>query len=190
MLPFPVSMVLEGEGLSETVFDVYLNRSGINSIEAPRAPVRVITGGSLRLRFLNRGAPIHITISSPNIGTFSSFFHENLYVVDETLLSIPIREDCHEGFFDIEIVSGYGVMKNSFRAEVYSEKKPDAVRRPAEVPIQPVAHGRPHPLMAAMGIALILYCIWLFLKIDIFNTASFLVLIIGAVYTWYRQGQH
>jgi hypothetical protein len=176
MLPLSVSAVLQGKGSDDDVFDLYLNRSGINSIEAPRAPVRVRAGGTLRLRFLNRGSPIHITVVSSNIGTFSPFFHENLYVVDETLLTIPIREDCHEGFFDIEVISGYGVMKNSFRVEVYAEKSPEPAKRSAEPPLHPVAHGRPHPLMATMGIALIL------------NTASFLVLIIGAVYTWYRQG--
>lgn len=189
MSPSSASAVFEGENRTDPEYELYLNRSGINSIEAPRAQVRVRAGGTLRLRFLNRGAPIHITVSSSNIGTFSPFFHENLYVVDETLLAIPIRDDSHEGFFDIEVVSGYGVMKNSFRVEVYTQKAPEALRRAAETPVlQPVAHGRPHPLMATMGIALILYSAWLFLKIDILNTASFLVLIIGAVYTWYRQG--
>ncbi|OPY37476.1 MAG: hypothetical protein A4E35_01392 [Methanoregula sp. PtaU1.Bin051] len=190
MFPLSVAAILMGDGEDDGSFDIYLNRSGINSIEAPRAPVRVRIGGMLRLRFLNRGSPVHITISSPNIGTFSPFFHENLYVVDETLLTIPIREDSHEGFFDIEITSGYGVMKNSFRVEVYKRKIPEPAKRPAEPPLQPVAHGRPHPLMTAMGIALILYCAWLYLKIDILNTASFLALIIGAVYTWYRQDSH
>ena len=109
--------------------------------------------------------------------------------MDETLLTIPVRDDCPEGYFDIEIVSGYGVVKNSFRVEVFALGRVDHVQREAETPIQPVAHGRPHPLMAAMGIALILYCGWLFLHIDVLNTASFLVLIIGAVYTWYRQSQ-
>jgi len=56
-----------------------------------------------------------------------------------------------------------------------------------EPPLQPVAHGRPHPLMVMMGIALILYAAWLYFKIDLLNTASFATLIIGAVYTWYRQ---
>lgn len=190
MFPLSVSAAFPGEGTEDNVFDLYLNRSGINSIEAPRAPVRVPVGGTLRLRFLNRGSPIHITISSSNIGTFSPFFHESLYVVDETLLTIPIRDDCHVGFFDIEVISGYGVMKNSFRVEVYAERPPEPAKGPAEPPLQPVAHGRPHPLMTTMGIALILYSGWLYLKIDILNTASFLVLIIGAVYTWYRQGSH
>ncbi len=190
MFPLSVAAIMQGDGADDNIFDLYLNRSGINSIEAPRAPVRVRIGGTLRLRFLNRGSPIHITVSSSNIGTFSPFFHENLYVVDETLLTIPIRADSHEGFFDIEVLSGYGVMKNSFRVEVYARKSPEPARRMAEPPLQPVAHGRPHPLMTSMGIALILYSAWLFLKIDILNTASFLALIIGAVYTWYRQGSH
>lgn len=190
MFPPAVVASLKDEGADDTIYDMYLNRSGINSIEAPRAPVRVRIGGVLRLRFLNRGAPIHITVSSSNIGTFSPFFHENLYVVDETLLTIAIRSDCHEGFFDVDIVSGYGVVKNSFRVEVFSQSRMEPLKRETEPPLQPVAHGRPHPLMAAMGIALILYSGWLFLQIDILNTASFLVLIIGAVYTWYRQGSH
>jgi hypothetical protein len=190
MFQLSVAAILQGDDADDSVFDLYLNRTGINSIEAPRAPVRVRIGGTLRLRFMNRGSPIHITISSSNIGTFSPFFHENLYIVDETLLTIPIRNDSHEGFFDIDIVSGYGVVKNSFRVEVYAKKIPVPVKRVAEPPLQPVAHGRPHPLMISMGIALILYSAWLFLKIDILNTASFLVLIIGAVYTWYRQGSH
>jgi hypothetical protein len=188
MFPLSVSAVLPGQ--ESDVYDLYLNRSGINSIEAPRATVRVRVGGTLRLRFLNRGSPIHITVVSSNIGTFSPFFHENLYVIDETLLAIPIRSDCHEGFFDIEVISGYGVMKNSFRVEVFADRITEPVKKPEPAPLQPVAHGRPHPLMTTMGIALILYIAWLYLKIDLLNTASFLVLIIGAVYTWYRQGSH
>lgn len=190
MFPLSVAAILQEQDPDDTVYDLYLNRSGINSIEAPRASVRVRVGGTLHLRFLNRGAPIHITVSSSNIGTFSPFFHENLYIVDETLLTIAIRDDCHEGFFDIDILSGYGVVKNSFRVEVFSDKKPKPARPEYEPPLQPVAHGRPHPLMAALGVGLVLYCAWLYSKIEILNTASFLVLVIGAVYTWYRQGSH
>lgn len=190
MFALSVSTVLQGESRTDTIYEIYLNRSGINSIEAPRAPVRVQVGGALRLRFLNRGAPLHITISSPNIGTFSPFFHENLYVVDETLLTIPIREDASGGFFDVEVVSGYGVMKNAFRVEVCTKNTTKTAKNDTELPLQPAAHGRPHPLMAAMGIALILYSAWLYMKIDLLNTASFLILIIGAVYTWYRQDPH
>ena len=188
MFPLSVAAVVEAKDAGDDAYEIYLNRSGINSIEAPRAQVRVMAGEQLQLRFLNRGAPVHITVSSSNIGTFSPFFHENLFIVDESLLSIPIRGDALPGFFDIDIISGYGVMKNSFRVEVLAAEALKKVRVEREMPLQPVAHGRPHPLMAAMGIALILYSAWLYLKIDILNSASFLVLIVGAVYTWYRQG--
>ena len=56
-----------------------------------------------------------------------------------------------------------------------------------EFPLQPVAHGRPHLLMVMMGVALILYTTWLYTKIEFLNIASFIVLIVGALYTWYRQ---
>ena len=188
MFPLSVAAVLPGQDAGGETFEIYLNRSGINSIEAPRAPVRVRAGGQLRLRFLNRGAPVHITVSSSNIGTYSPFFHENLYVVDDSILTIPIRSDSHPGFFDIDVISGYGVVKNSFKVEVFTGESSLKTRAAREVPLQPVAHGMPHPLMAAMGIALILYSAWLYSKIELLNIASFLVLIIGAVYTWYRQG--
>jgi hypothetical protein len=78
-------------------------------------------------------------------------------------------------------------MRAAFRVDV----KPGALRPASEKirepPMQPVAHGRPHLLMVMMGIALILYSAWLYTKIDLLNTASFVSLIIGAVYTWYRQ---
>lgn len=167
-------------------YEVYLNRSGINTIDPPREKITVEPGGSLRIRFLNRGAPIHITITAANAGMFTDFFHENMYVVDESVLTIPIRRNNKEGFFDLEIISGYGVLKAQMQVNVMHQ----AAVRPAiteEFPLQPVAHGRPHPLMIMMGIALILYTSWLYTKIEFLNIASFLILIVGALYTWYRQ---
>jgi hypothetical protein len=185
-LPLSIAAVAQGQGADDSAYEVYLNRSGINSIEVPREEVVAETGGILRLKFLNRGSPIHITVTSPNAGMFSPFFHENLYIVDETLFTIPIRADCPAGFFDIEIITGYGVMKASFRVGI-RQAVPLQPSKAGYVPLQPVAHGRPHPLMIMMGIALVFYTAWLYSKIDLLNTASFLVLIIGAVYTWYRQ---
>lgn len=171
---------------SETGYEIHLNRSGINSIEIPREKIIAEPDSSLRIRFLNKGAPIHITISSNNADMFTAFFHENLYVVDESLLTIPIRKDCQPGTFDLEIISGYGVMKAQMQVHVAHIP----VTRPTiqeEYPLQPVAHGRPHFMMISMGIALILYCAWLYTQITFLNIASFIILIVGALYTWYRQ---
>ena len=41
--------------------------------------------------------------------------------------------------------------------------------------------------MIMMGIALVLYSVWLYSNIEFLNIASFIILIIGALYTWYRQ---
>lgn len=186
-LPLPLTMLLSvGAGPNEGGYEVYLNRSGINSIDIPREKVLTEPGAGLILKFLNRGAPIHITITSSNAGMFTDFFHENMYIVDEAALSIPIRKDCLEGAFDLEIIAGYGAVKGLLPVSVVSVQH----MRPKvqeEYPLQPVAHGRPHLLMVTMGIGLILYCAWLYLDIAFLNIASFIILIVGALYTWYRQ---
>jgi len=188
-IPLPFSaLVVAGEIQDKKIVEVYLNRSGINSIEVPRENARAEIGTTLSLKFLNRGAPIHITATASNAGMFTDFFHENLYVVDETLLPIPIRKECQPGFFDIEIIAGYGVMKAALRVDVERPADLDAQTRTKDVPIQPVAHGRPNLMMVMMGIALILYSTWLYTGIAFLNTASFIVLIVGALFTWYRQG--
>ena len=188
-IPLPFSaLVVAGESESKKTVEVYLNRSGINSIEVPRESVHAEIGTTCTINFLNRGAPIHITATASNAGMFTDFFHENLYVVDEIVLPILIRKGCQPGFFDIEIIAGYGVMKASIQVNVNSPADRDAQTRKKEIPIQPVAHGRPHLLMVMMGIALILYSTWLYTGITFLNTAAFVILIIGALFTWYRQG--
>ncbi|MGD1005088.1 MAG: hypothetical protein ABR887_06650 [Methanoregulaceae archaeon] len=187
MFLLSIAMVLQEQNSDDKKYEIFLNRTGINSIEGPKPPVRVEIGGTLKLRFVNRGSPIHITISSSNSGMFSSFFHDNLYIVDETLFSIPIYPDCHEGFFDVEIIAGYGVIKVAFRIDVLHTDR-FMSQKVKEPPLQPVPRGRPHPLMVMMGFSLLLYSAWLYLRLDILNTAAFFTLIIGAIYTWYRQG--
>jgi hypothetical protein len=98
-----------------------------------------------------------------------------------------LRKDIQEGFFILDIIAGYGGIKTSLRVDVIPgiSLRKKAVKE--EVPLQPVAHGRPHLLMIMMGIALILYSASLYTKIEFLNTSSFIILIVGALYTWYRQ---
>lgn len=188
-MTFPVSlpMVVSAVDAGTADYEVLLNKSGINSIDLPREKIQVESGTSLRLRFLNRGAPIHITITTSNAGSFSDFFHENLYIVDESILVIPVRKDSSEGSFDLDIISGYGVMKTQLRIHVIHAPAPPRPTIQEEYPLQPVARGRPHFLMIMMGIALLLYCGWIYTKEEFLNIASFILLIVGALYTWYRQ---
>ena len=186
-LPLSVSMVMSSTtGGTEPGYIIHLNRSGINSIDIPRETITAEIGSTLYLRLLNRGAPIHITINTSNASMYTDFFHENMYVVDEIVLPIPIKKESRDGFFDLEIIAGYGVVKTAMRVSVIPVQR----IRPTvqeEFPLQPVAHGRPHLLMVMMGIALILYSAWLYTDIEILNIVSFTALIIGALYTWYRQ---
>jgi hypothetical protein len=184
-LPFFV-LISAGTGGNDSGFEIYLNRSGINSIDLPRGKIQAVTGNNLQVKFINRGAPIHITITAANAGMFTDFFHENMYVVDESVLTIPVYTDIPEGFFDLEIIAGYGVMKTTAHVDVIHPppKKPIILE---ESPVQPVARGRPHLLMVMMGIALILYTAWLYTVIELLNLSAFIILIVGALYIWYRQ---
>lgn len=183
VLSASISLAAEGD---EPGYEIYLNRSGINSIDLPRGKITAQCGDRLILKFINRGAPIHITVSSSNAAMYTDFFHENLYIVDESILTIPVRKDSDEGSFDLEIIAGYGVVKTTTHIYVVH---PSHIRPTVqeEMPLHPVAHGRPNLLMILMGIALILYTSWLYTDIEFFNIASFILLIVGALYTWYRQ---
>jgi hypothetical protein len=186
-IPLPVMMLWSaGAGSGESGYEIFLNRTGINSIDIPRERVVAEPGTGLLLKFLNRGAPIHITITSSNASMFTEFFHENMYIVDEAVLSIPIRKDCGEGVFELEIIAGYGAVKAALPASVVVPQH-TRLKVQEEYPLQPVAHGRPHLLMVTMGIGLILYCGWLYSGIEFLNIVSFIILIVGALYTWYRQ---
>lgn len=184
--PVPLPLLIAAVEGNSSGYEVHLNRSGINSIDLPREKIVAESGAGLRIRFLNHGAAIHITTTSSNAGSFTDFFHENLYIVDESVLAIPIRKDCGEGDFNLEILSGYGGMKAQMQIHVVH---PQALRPTIreEYPLQPVAHGRPHLLMIMMGIALLLYCGWVYTGEEFLNIASFILLIVGALYTWYRQ---
>lgn len=184
--PIPLPLLISAVDGNSSVYEVHLNRSGINSIDLPREKIIAEPGAGLRIRFLNRGAPIHITATSSNAGLFTDFFHENLYIVDESVLTIPIRKDCVEGDFHLEILSGYGGMKTRMQIHVLHPQTPRPIIQ-EEYPLQPVAHGRPHLLMIMMGIALLLYCGWVYTGEEFLNIASFILLIVGALYTWYRQ---
>lgn len=185
--PLSAIVLLSAEtGPGSGGYEIFLNRTGINTIDIPREKVITESGTGLLLKFLNRGAPIHITITTANASMFTEFFHENMYIVDEAVLSIPIRKESGEGSFDLEIIAGYGVVKAAIPVHII----PPQHMRPSvqeEYPLQPVAHGRPHLLMVTMGIGLILYCGWLYTEIPFLNIAAFIVLIVGALYTWYRQ---
>jgi len=185
-LPFGILAAADADGGEGTLTEILLNRSGINTIDLPRENAQVVCGGLLKIRFRNRGAPIHITATTSNAGMFTDFFHENMYVIDEVVLGVPLRKECSPGFFDIDIIAGYGAMKATLRVEVVVPPSREELQEKV-APVQPVPHGRPHLLMVAMAISLALYCTWYYTRIEFFNLAAFIALIVGALFVWYRQ---
>ena len=103
--PLLTTLLLSAAGSGAGGYELFLNRIGINSIDIPREKVLAEPGTGLVLRFLNRGAPIHITVTSANASMYTDFFHENMYIVDEAVLSIPIRKESGDGTFDLEIIA-------------------------------------------------------------------------------------
>lgn len=187
LLPFELLAVTGIPPDEGAQIEIYLNRSGINSIEPPPGNAHVECGSMLKVRFVNRGAPVHITATTSNAGMFTDFFHENMYVIDEVTLGIQTRKDCSPGFFDIDILAGYGATKATVRVEVNVRPTRGEEEQKKEPPVQPVAHGRPHLLMITLGIGLVLYSTWYYTKIEILNILAFIVLIVGALFVWYRQ---
>lgn len=186
-LPLEFLAVTDTPPADEIVTEIYLNRSGINTIEVPEENAHIECGSTLKIRLVNRGAPVHITATTSNAGMFTDFFHENMYVLDEVMLGIPLRNNCSPGFFDIDFIAGYGAMKTTLRVEVIVKPSRGPVVVEKEIPVAPKAHGRPHLLMVALAAGLLLYSVWYYTKLEILNVLAFIVLIVGALFVWYRQ---
>ena len=108
LLPVGFLAVSDAAPAEATTTEIHLNRSGINTIDIPPENAHVDCGGTLRIRFKNRGAPIHITATTSNAGMFTDFFHENMYVIDEVTLGISLRKECAPGFLTLTLSLGTG----------------------------------------------------------------------------------
>ena len=99
LLPVGILAISDTPAAEAMTTEIHLNRSGINTIDLPRENAQVECGSTLKIRFKNRGAPIHITATTSNAGMFTDFFHENMYVIDEMVLGIPLQEGMLTGVF-------------------------------------------------------------------------------------------
>lgn len=100
---------------------IRLNRRGINSIEMPES-ADVEVGESLVLKIINHGAPLHLTVSAINAKRFTHFIHENLYLDDKLAVRIPILSMAPTGSFYIEIITGYGTVKEQITVNVHDQE--------------------------------------------------------------------
>jgi len=100
---------------------IRLNRRGINSIEMPES-ADVEVGESLVLKIINHGAPLHLTVSAINAKRFTHFIHENLYLDDKLAVRIPILSMAPTGSFYIEIITGYGTVREQLTINVHDQE--------------------------------------------------------------------
>jgi hypothetical protein len=166
-------------------YEIHLNQEGLNTIGLPCDPVIVEAGSRLILELINHGTPLHLTLSSSNIAMFSEFSHQNLYVEDRATVTIPIRPESYRGEFTLDVITGYGARKVSFRVAV-REAAPETIPVPEEAASVCSRFMVPAPYaMVAIVLSLILYLAWFFiLRTDLFNILAFLVLLGGALSLW------
>lgn len=169
--------------------EIHLNRSGINSVDTPSAPVEVEAGTLLRLKLINHGAPIHLTLTSPNAQPFSDFHHQNVYVRDETHFDIQIREDAFPGSFDLTVITGYGTVRASLKVLVLREppRPQEPTQRPRYPAIAPPERTLPPVVLLFAAAGLVLYLVWWITRLDVVNFAAFLLLLAGILVGWLTQ---
>jgi hypothetical protein len=169
--------------------EIHLNRTGINSVETPPGPVEVQAGSLLRLKLINHAAPIHLTLSSSNAQPFTDFYHQNVYVRDETVFDIPIRDDAFPGAFDVTVITGYGTVRGSLRVDVLRELPPprEQPQRPRYPALAPPERTLPPVVLLFAAAGLALYLVWWITRLDVVNFAAFLLLLAGIVVGWLTQ---
>ncbi|MBN2734545.1 MAG: hypothetical protein JXQ82_06815 [Methanomicrobiaceae archaeon] len=100
---------------------ININRRTINSIETPEC-VDVEVGDDVVLKLINNGSPLHVTVSVVNARRFTLFLHENIYLKENMEFHIPIFSTAPTGSFQIEIITGYGIVKESFKVNVHDKE--------------------------------------------------------------------
>ena len=173
--------------------EIYLNRKRINSLEVPRDPLQVGVGRPLTFRLINYGAPVHLSFSAVDAGQFTEFTHQNIFVRDEMIFDLPIREDAYPGTFSINVVTGYGTVRDTIEVSVIRPKvvKEVAERQRTQYPVYVEPETSTPPVVQIFAIVgLFLYLLWWYVRVDLLNFTAFVLLFAGILVQWYshRQG--
>ncbi|MBP2133253.1 hypothetical protein J2128_001207 [Methanomicrobium sp. W14] len=100
-----------------TGYIVNVNKRQINSIEVPEKAEAEV-GEDLVMKLINHGSPLHVTVSVINARRFTHFLHENIYLKDEMEFRIPILSAAPTGSFQVEVITGYGTVRETFNVSV------------------------------------------------------------------------
>lgn len=169
------------------VYEISLNRRGINSVEAPES-VSVEQGGDLCLNFINYSKPMHLSLSASNSGMYTDFFHQNLYIQDSQEYDIKIKNSAPVGSFPLLITVGYG--SNRTPLNVIVEKKeipPPIFKQEEELPgetRQNIFADVPVAVVVPVVAAVLLYVFWFYSQDILYNYLAFAALFIGVLGAW------
>jgi len=102
-------------------YSISINKRTINSIEVPES-VDVGVGDDVLLKLINYGSPLHVTVSVVNARRFTVFLHENIYLKENMEFCIPVFSTAPTGSFQVEIITGYGIVKETFDVNVHDKE--------------------------------------------------------------------
>lgn len=169
------------------VFEISLNRRGINSVEAPES-VSVEQGGDLCLNFINNSTPMHLSISASNSGMYTDFFHQNLYIQDNQEYKIKIKNGAPVGSFPLMITVGYGSNKTPLNVNVIKKEIPPPVlNQEEELPkeLHPnIMAAVPVAVVTPVVVAILFYSFWFVSQDNLYNYLAFTALLIGVLGAW------
>ncbi len=98
-------------------YTININKRKINSVETPKSAT-VEVGEVLILKLVNHGAPLHVSVSAVNARRYTIYLHENIYLKESMEFKVPILSTAPTGVFQIDIITGYGIVKETFNVNV------------------------------------------------------------------------
>ena len=175
------------------IVEIQLNRLGINSLELSTDAVDVSAGTALHVRFVNHGSPTHATLRC-EASAYTDFTYENIYVEGESELEIKMKEEAGTGSFDMQVITGYGMRRESFSTPLL-KSCPVPVSEPSFFPEEPTEDPKKGSLgqKAAMIlimpiIAATIIALWQFGLLNIDGHALtiivYLVQLAGVIVAW------
>lgn len=180
------------------IVEIQLNRLGINSLELSTDAVDISGGTALHIRFINHGSPTHATLRC-EATAYTTFTYENIYVEGGAELEIKILETAGSGSFDMQVITGYGMRRESFTIRVIK-----SCPAPAPEPIifleddaSPKKKIRTDGsgsagkavMIAVMPIvAAVIIALWLYLPLNIDGLAMtlivYIIMLAGVIIAW------